>query len=94
MQRIRNFRERSIYNIVSSLKYRKLTDDFQEEIKEDMSSINSSADVFIFAVETNNIYKAPPEQYKKTSEGKCNKDIQKVNKTYRKVNQFGSQKHS
>ena len=28
----------------------------------------------------------------KTSEGKCNKDIQKVDKTYGKVNQFGSQK--
>ena len=32
---------------------------------EDIASINSSPDVFIFADKTNNIYKAPPEQYKK-----------------------------
>ena len=57
--------EKDLYNIVSSLNYRKLTDDFQEQMKEDISSINSSADVFIFAHKTNNIYKAPPEQYKK-----------------------------
>ena len=30
----------------------------------------------------------------KASKGKCNKDIQKVNRTSRKVSQFGSQKHS
>ena len=35
-------------------------------MKEDISSINSSPDVFIFADKTNNIYKAPPEQYKKS----------------------------
>ena len=34
-------------------------------MKEDISSINSSPDVFIFAVKTNNIHKTPPEQYKK-----------------------------
>ena len=57
--------EKDLYNIVSSLKYRKSTDDFQEQMKEDISNINSSPDVFIFANKTNNIYKAPPEQYKK-----------------------------
>ena len=56
--------EKDLYNIVSSLKYRKPTDDFQEQKKEDISSINSSPDVFIFADKTNNIYKAPPEQCK------------------------------
>ena len=32
---------------------------------EDIASINSSPDVFIFADKTNNIQQAPPEQYKK-----------------------------
>ena len=57
--------EKDLYNIVSSLKYRKSTDDFQEQMKEDISSINYSPDVFIFEDKTNNIYKARPEQYKK-----------------------------
>ena len=29
--------EKDLYNIVSSLKYRKLTDDFQEQMKEDIA---------------------------------------------------------
>ena len=57
--------EKNLYNIVSSLKYRKSTDDFQEQMKEDIESINSSPDVFIFVDKTNNIYKAPPKQYNK-----------------------------
>ena len=57
--------EKDLYNIVSSLKYRKSTDDFQEQMKEDISSINYSPDVFIFEDKTDNIYKARPEQYKK-----------------------------
>ena len=56
--------KKDLWNIVSSLKYRKSTDYFQEQMKEDISSINSSLDVFIFADKTNNIYKAPPEQCK------------------------------
>ena len=57
--------EKDLSNVVSSLKYRKSTDDFQEQMKEDISSINSSLDIFKFADKTNKIYKASPEQYKK-----------------------------
>ena len=46
-------------------------------MKEDISSINSSPDVFISADKTNNIYKAPPEQYKKLLK-------EDVTKTYKK----------
>ena len=42
--------EKDLYNIVSSLKYRKSTDDFQEQMKEDISSINYSPDVFILKI--------------------------------------------
>ena len=40
--------EKVLYDIVSSLKYKKSTGDFQEQIKEYMSSINASQDLFIF----------------------------------------------
>ena len=69
--------KKDLYNIVSSLKYRKSTDDFQEQMKEDISSINSSPDVFIFADKTNDIYKAPLEQYKNLLK-------ENVTKTYKK----------
>ena len=57
--------EKDLCNIGNFLKYRKSTDDFKEQIKEDISSINSSSIVFIFAGKTNYMYKAAPEQYKK-----------------------------
>ena len=44
--------KKDLYDIVSSLKYRKSTDNFQEQMKEDISSINSSVDVVIFADKT------------------------------------------
>ena len=75
MQRIRNIRERFVEH--SSLKYRKSIDNFQEQVEEDISSINSSPDSFIFADKTNNIFKAPPEQLKKLLK-------ENVTRTYKK----------
>ena len=63
MQEIRNVREK--FTLVSSLKYSKSADNIQEQMKDDISSINSSPDIFIVADKTNAIYKAQPEQYKK-----------------------------
>ena len=57
--------EKDLYTVISCLKYRKSTDDFEEQMNEDVSSIISSPDAFIFADKTYNIYKAPPEHYKK-----------------------------
>ena len=47
-------------------------------MKEDISIINSSSDVFIFADKTNNIYKAPPEQYKKRLKENATKTYTKL----------------
>ena len=69
--------EKDLFDIASSLKFRNTTDDFQKQLKEDISSINSSSDVLIFADKTNNIYKTTPEQYKKLLKDN-------VTKTYKK----------
>ena len=37
---------------------------FRKKMKEDISSINSSPDVFLFSSKSNNIYKEPSEQYR------------------------------
>ena len=55
---------KDLYDTVSSLKYKKSTENFQEQMKEDISSVNSLTDVFIFAEKANNIYKASPEYIK------------------------------
>ena len=55
---------KKLFDVASSLKFRNTTYDFQKHLKQDISDINSSSDVLIFADKTNNIYKATPEQYK------------------------------
>ena len=68
---------KKLFDVASSLKFRNTTYDFQKHLKQDISGINSSSDVLIFADKTNNIYKATPEQYKKLL-----KDS--ITKTYKK----------
>ena len=75
--------EKDLYNIVSSRKYKKSTNDFQEQMKENISSINSSPDVLIFADKTNNIYKAPPEQYEKLLKGNLTKTYKKSTERFK-----------
>ena len=56
---------KELFDIAGCLKFRNTTEDFQKQLKKDISSINSSPDVLIFAGKTNNIYKTTSEQYKK-----------------------------
>ena len=62
----------------------KIWRNFQEQMKEDISSINSSPDVFIFEYKTNNICKAPPEQYKKLLKDNVTKTYKKSTKRIKK----------
>ena len=63
--------------MASSLTFKNTTDSFKKQLKEDVSSINSSPDVVIFAEKANNIYKETPKQYKKLLK-------ENVTKTYKK----------
>ena len=57
--------EKELFDIISFLKFGNTITNFQKQLKEDISSINSYPNVFILADKTNNIYKTTPEQYKK-----------------------------
>ena len=52
--------EKDLFNVVASLKFRKLNDSFQQKIKSDITEIKLSLNVFIFADKTSNTYKAAP----------------------------------
>ena len=41
--------EKHLFDMASSLTFRNTTDSFQKQMKEDVSSINSSLDVVLFA---------------------------------------------
>ena len=62
----------------------KILGNLQEQMKKDISSINSSPDVFIFEYKTNNICKAPPEQYKKLLKENPTKTYKKSTKLIEK----------
>ena len=69
--------EKELFDIASSLELRNTTDDFQKQLKEDISNIKLSPDVLIFADKTNNISKATPEQHKKLLKDNATKTYKK-----------------
>ena len=70
--------EKDLYGIVTSIKYRNVNNNFQEKLKSDISKIRSSANMFIFADKTNNIYEMKPQDHEKLI-------MENITKTYQKA---------
>ena len=68
---------KDLFNIASS--------NFQQIMKEDITQIKSSHDVFIFADTTNNLYKSSPEEYKKLLFNNITKSYRKSTKRLEKA---------
>ena len=77
LKELDNFKKDS-FNVVTSLKFRKLNDSFQEKMKSDILDIKSSPNVLIFADKTSNIYKAAPQQYNKLLKDNITKSYKKL----------------
>ena len=61
---LQNF-ERDLLDTIKLIKFRIVKDNFQRKLKEDISNIKSSPDVYAFSDKTTNIYRLPPGDYKK-----------------------------
>ena len=61
---LQNF-EKDLLDIIKLIKFQIVKDNFQRKLKEYISNIKSSPDVYTFADKTTNIYKLPPQDYKK-----------------------------
>ena len=70
--------EKDLYDIVTSIKYRNVNNSLQEKLKSDISKIRSSANMFIFADKTNNIYEMKPQVHEKLIMEKITKTCQKA----------------
>ena len=70
--------EKDLHGIVTSIKYRNVNSNFQGKLKSDISKIRSSANMFIFPHETNNIYEMKPQDHEKLI-------MENITKTYQKV---------
>ena len=55
--------EKDLYGIVTSMKYRSVSNKFQKKLKSDITKIKSSANMFIFADKSNNIYEMKPQDH-------------------------------
>ena len=70
--------EQDLLNMVKSIKFKHSTDPFQNKLKTDISGINESPNVFVFADKTNNVYEMSPESHDKLS-------MENITKTYKKA---------
>ena len=55
--------EKDLYGIVTSIKYLSVSNNFQKKLKSDITKIKSSANMFIFADKSNNIYEMKPQDH-------------------------------
>ena len=64
MKEMKDF-EDDLTNLISSVKFRNVNDPFLKQIGKDMTKVNDSKHIFVFADKSTNIYEMPPDQYKK-----------------------------
>ena len=50
--------------MIESIKFRNVKDDFQTKMKNDISNIESSRNVYVSPEKTANLYEMPPNDYK------------------------------
>jgi len=66
-------------DMVNKLQFRKVFDNFQTTLHNDVKKIKTSPNILVFADKTSNLYEVPPEHYKKLLK-------ENVTKTYKKAN--------
>ena len=56
--------ESDLYDIIRSIIFKPVRNDFQKKLTQDINNIKSSENLLIFADKTTNLYEMTPEQYK------------------------------
>ena len=72
--------ESDLYDMIRSINFKPVRNDFQKKLTGDINNIKSSKHLLIFADKTTNLYEMTPEQYKTIL-------TNNVTKTYRKAEQ-------
>lgn len=75
---IKPFKE-DLAKLISNIKYRPHTNEFQKRLKNDCNRIRNSSDIIVSADKTANLYKMPIAQYKNQLLNNITKDYMKVN---------------
>ena len=67
-----------MFDIIKSIKFRKVRKKFQEKLKEDLSKIRKSRHMLAFVDKTNNVYEMKSEDHEKLI-------LDNITKTYQKA---------
>ena len=71
--------EEGLLNIIQTIKFNNVNDEFQNKLKEDIKDINNENNLYIKADKTTNFYKISPEDYTKLLEKNIQKEYKKEN---------------
>ena len=79
--------ENDLQELIKSVKFKKVKDNFLDQLHKDISSIKKSRNVFIFADKTRNIYETDKNTYKKLLTDNISKTYKKMEyNIYNKIN--------
>ena len=82
-----NFEE-DLYDIIKNVEFKRVDNDFLDELKSDIRDINNSPKMFVPADKTRNVYETSKETYEKLLSDNITKAYKKVDDAnYRTVNQ-------
>ena len=70
--------DRDLWDLVSNIKFRKVSSKFQNQLKEDVKAIKKLKNIFVFADKTSNIYQIEKDEYNKLT-------IDAITSAYKKV---------
>ena len=82
--------ERDLWDLVNKIKFRKVSSNFQNQLKEDIKVIKKSKKIFVFTDKTSNIYQIEKDEYNKLTTDGITSAYKKVSdKISNKVNADG-----
>ena len=69
--------ERELWELVNKIKFRKISSNFQNQLKEDTKARRKSKKIFVFADKTSNIYQTEKDKYNKLTTDAITFNLQK-----------------
>ena len=82
--------ELELWDLVNKIKFRKVSSNFQNQLKEDIKAIKKSKKIFVFADKTSNIYRIEKDEYNKVTNDAITSIYKRVHyKINNKVNPDG-----
>ena len=70
--------ENDLFYMIKNIKFKQVKNDFLDKLNNDLSEINNSSQIFVFADKTRNMYEMPKESYTKLISENITKNYKKT----------------